>query len=322
MLSQEDNDLITRVGPATPMGQVMRSYWLPLLLSEELPEADGRPLRVRVLGEDLIAFRDSQGRVGLLEEHCPHRGASLYFARNEECGLRCVYHGWKFDVDGRITDMPNEPPESTFKDRIRAVAYPCVERNGVIWAYLGNQPEGQRPELPAFEWNLVPASQCYISKRYQECNWVQAYEGGIDSSHVSFLHSRLNPGDFKGSPREQGMKYMAADKFPHYETVETPYGLMVGARRKAEPGFFYWRITQCLMPFYTLLPAYGSDSPVSGHAWVPIDDHNTMVWTITWHPSRDLTEAELNDMRNWSPDQVGSSEGNGRHLPLNMYAPE
>ncbi|WAH40252.1 Rieske 2Fe-2S domain-containing protein [Alicyclobacillus fastidiosus] len=322
MLSKEDNALITQVGPGTAMGAVMREYWLPILLSCELQEKDGRPLRVRVLGEDLVAFRDSNGTIGLLEEHCPHRGASLYFGRNEECGLRCVYHGWKYDVNGNITDMPNEPPQSTFKDRLKAIAYPCVERNGTVWAYLGSKCAEQRPSLPDLEWNLVPQSRCYISKRYQECNWVQAYEGGIDSSHVSFLHSRLNSTDFTGSPREQGMKYMAGDKFPHYETLETPYGMMVGARRSAEPGFHYWRITQCLMPFYTILPSYGADSPVSGHAWVPIDDHTTMVWTITWHPTRDLTEEELDDMRYWSPDRVGTSEGNGRHLPLDMYIQE
>ncbi|WP_067929058.1 Rieske 2Fe-2S domain-containing protein [Alicyclobacillus shizuokensis] len=322
MLSKEDNMLITRVGPGKPMGNVMRAYWLPMLLSSELPERDGRPLRVRVLGEDLIAFRDTRGNVGLLEEYCPHRGASLYFGRNEQCGLRCVYHGWKFEVSGRIADMPNEPPGSTFKDRIRAKAYPCVERNGVVWTYMGDKQESERPALPHFEWNLVPESRCYISKRLQECNWVQAYEGGIDSSHVSFLHSRLNPADFTGSPREHGMKYMAADTFPHYETVETPYGMMVGARRNAEPGYHYWRITQCMMPFYTILPSYGGDSPLSGHAWVPIDDVSTMVWTITWHPSRDLREDELEDMRHWSPERVGTSEGNGRHLPLDMYMEE
>ncbi|GEO27667.1 ring-hydroxylating oxygenase subunit alpha [Alicyclobacillus acidoterrestris] len=322
MLSKEDNMLIAQVGPGTAMGEAMRSYWIPILLSYELPENDGRALRVRVLGENLIAFRDSEGKVGLLDEHCPHRGASLYFGRNEECGLRCVYHGWKFNVSGTIVDMPNEPPTSTFKNRIKANAYPCAERNGVIWAYMGNKSDENRPDLPDFEWNLVPESRCYISKRVEDCNWVQAYEGGIDSSHVSFLHSRLNPTDFTGSPREKGMKYMAGDKFPHYETIETPYGMMVGARRSAEPGYHYWRITQCLMPFYTILPSYGTDSPVSGHAWVPIDDYSTMVWTITWHPIRDLTQDELDDMKYWSPDRVGTSEGNGRHLPLNMYMEE
>src|SRR5919198_1122563 len=164
MLSKQDNELLTRVGRGTPMGDVLRQYWLPLLLTEELSKKDGNPLRVRVLGENLIAFRDTQSQVGLVAANCPHRGASLFFGRNVECGLRCVYHGWKFDVSGQCVDMPNEPPESNFKDKIRAVSYPCRERNGVIWAYMG--PLEVPPELPALEWNLVPETQRYISKRY------------------------------------------------------------------------------------------------------------------------------------------------------------
>ncbi|MDE3075125.1 MAG: Rieske 2Fe-2S domain-containing protein, partial [Chloroflexota bacterium] len=176
MLSPEQNELIARVGPGTPMGAVMRRYWLPVLLSEEV-EADGPPLRVRLLGEDLIAYRDSDGRVGLLGEHCPHRGASLFFGRNEASGLRCVYHGWKLDVSGRCMDMPNEPLDSSFRAKMRQLAYVCRERNGVVWAYLG---PAQPPDLPAIEWNGVPATQRYVTKRVQECNWAQAVEGGID----------------------------------------------------------------------------------------------------------------------------------------------
>src|ERR671929_426924 len=181
MLSQQDNELVCRVGPGTPMGELMRQYWVPAMLSSELPSPDASPVRVLLLGEKLIAFRDSNGQVGLLDNNCPHRGASLFFGRNEQCGLRCVYHGWKFDVAGHCVDMPNEPPESNFKDKVRAIAYRCVERNGVIWTYLG--PLETPPPLPDLEWNLVPENQRYISKRYQECNWAQALEGGIDSSH-------------------------------------------------------------------------------------------------------------------------------------------
>src|SRR5438067_13547564 len=166
MLTRELNALIVRVGPGTPMGAVLRAYWLPTVRSEEV-EADGAPLRVRLLGEDLIAFRDSSGRVGLIQNHCPHRGASLFFGRNEEGGLRCVYHGWKFSVDGRCLDMPNEPAESDFRQKVRAVAYPTRERNGVVWAHLG--PSGSvLPELPDLEWNLVPGAQHYITKRVQQ----------------------------------------------------------------------------------------------------------------------------------------------------------
>src|SRR6266581_3916044 len=153
MLTAEENELLTRVGPGTPMGDLMRQYWLPVLLSEELPERDGRPQRVRLLCENLIAFRDSGGEIGLLANNCPHRGASLFFGRNEEAGLRCVYHGWKFDVSGRCVDMPNEPPESNFKDKVRAVAYPCRERNGIVWTYMGARSEP--PALPEYEFATV-----------------------------------------------------------------------------------------------------------------------------------------------------------------------
>src|SRR5689334_15961093 len=187
MLSREDNELVTRVGPGTPMGSLMREYWLPAMLSSEVPAPDSDPVRVMLLGEKLIAFRDTNGKIGLIQNHCPHRGASLFFGRNEESGLRCVYHGWKFAADGTCVDMPNEPAESDFKHKVRATAYPCKERGGIIWAYMG--PPERQPELPDLEWAIVPEDQRYISKRLQETNYAQAMEGGIDSSHVSFLHN-------------------------------------------------------------------------------------------------------------------------------------
>src|SRR5919198_6073583 len=309
MLSQQDNELLTRVGPGTPMGDLLRQYWLPLLVSEEVAERDGNPLRVRVLGENLIAFRDSDGQIGLLGENCPHRGAALFFGRNEACGLRCVYHGWKFDTRGQCVDMPNEPPESNFKDKVHHLAYPCVERHGVIWTYLG--PLQTPPKLPDLEWSLVPASQRYISKRYEECNWAQALEGGIDSSHSGFLHSHLFE-DQDGPEFRKGMDIKKRDKHPRFEVVDTDYGVLVGARRDADNDHFYWRITQFLMPFHTMIPPYGVSPTISGHAWVPIDDENTMSWTVTWHPLRPLNKQELERMRN----------GWGLHLGLDTLAPE
>src|SRR5207249_638910 len=154
MLSKEENELLCRVGPGTVMGNLMRQYWVPALLSSELPEPDSAPLRVRLLGENLIAFRDSSGQVGLLDQACPHRGASLFFGRNEEEGLRCVYHGWKYDVTGACVDMLSEPPESNFKTRVRVTAYPCQERGGVIWTYMG--PRTTPPPLPDIEPNTLP----------------------------------------------------------------------------------------------------------------------------------------------------------------------
>ena len=153
MLTAEENQLLTRVGPGTPMGNLFRQYWLPAMLSEELPAPDSDPVRVMLLGEKLIAFRDSNGQVGLIQNHCPHRGASLFFGRNEEAGLRCVYHGWKFDVTGQCVDMPNEPAESNFKSKVKAVAYPARERGGLVWVYMG--PRSTPPELPDIEANVI-----------------------------------------------------------------------------------------------------------------------------------------------------------------------
>jgi phenylpropionate dioxygenase-like ring-hydroxylating dioxygenase large terminal subunit len=184
MLRKEQNDLITQTGPGTAMGRLFRSYWTPVLLAAELPENDGPPVRVKVLSERLIAFRDSRGAYGLIDEFCPHRGASLWFGRNEECGLRCAYHGWKFDVTGQCVEVPSEPEASGFARKIKLRSYPLVERGGVLWTYMG--PPERQPPLPEWEFALVPGEQRFVSKRLQECNWLQAMEGGIDSSHVSF----------------------------------------------------------------------------------------------------------------------------------------
>ena len=154
MLPPKENELITRVGPGTPMGNAMRRYWIPACLSWEIAEPDCPPVRVKLLGEDLVAFRDSEGRIGLVDEFCPHRRVSLYFGRNEECGLRCVYHGWKFDVEGNCVDQLNEPPENQFKQHIHLTAYPTVELGGLVWAYLG--PADKMPPPPKFAWTQVP----------------------------------------------------------------------------------------------------------------------------------------------------------------------
>src|SRR4051794_5707773 len=217
MLSKEDNEIITRVGPGTPMGSLMREYWIPALASTELPSTDCAPMRLVLLGEELIAFRDSAGRVGLIGNHCPHRGASLFFGRNEEGGLRCVYHGWKFDVSGACVDMPNEPPESNFKEKIQHISYPCQERNGVVWAYMG--PTRPVPALPGFEWNTVPAGHSYVSKRVAENNWLQALEGGIDTSHANFLHATLKSDTSLFQNVGRGQRYMMQDSHPRFGTL-------------------------------------------------------------------------------------------------------
>src|SRR5438067_6840880 len=197
MLTREDNELVTRVGPGTPMGNLLREYWLPAMMSTELASPDCPPVRIRLLGENLIAFRTTSGKIGVIQNACPHRGASLFFGRNEEEGLRCVYHGWKFDVSGQCLDMPSEPAESNFKTKIRATAYPCRERNGIIWTYMG--PRQVPPPLPDLEANLLPKEQGRLSTLMQGCNWLQALEGDFDTVHTQFLHSRLNPNPQPGT---------------------------------------------------------------------------------------------------------------------------
>src|SRR5947208_783698 len=233
MLRKEQNELLAQTGSGTAMGQLFRSYWLPALMMEELPENDCPPVRVKILSERLLAFRDTHGRYGLIDEFCAHRGVSLWFGRNEESGLRCAYHGWKYDVTGQCVEVPSEPVESGFCRKIKLKSYPLVERGGVIWTYMG--PADQQPPVPEYEFATVPAEQSYTSKRLQECNYLQAMEGGIDSSHVSFLHSGALNTDplFKGS---KGNQYNLGDRKPVFEVVESEGGLYIGARRNAEDG--------------------------------------------------------------------------------------
>jgi phenylpropionate dioxygenase-like ring-hydroxylating dioxygenase large terminal subunit len=292
MLTREQNDLLTRTGPGTPMGDLFRRYWIPALISEELPEPDCPPVRVKLLSERLIAFRDTEGRLGLIDEFCAHRGVSLWFGRNEESGLRCPYHGWKYDVTGQCVEVPSEPVESGYCDKIKLKSYPCVERGGVIWTYMG--PPEHRPALPELEWATVPESHRYVSKRLQESNCLQAMEGGIDSSHVSFLH-RFNLHTDSWLGNAASARYLA-DLSPKFEVAESDGGLLIGARRKADEENYYWRITQWIMPWYTIIPPFGTAS-MGGHAWVPIDDENCWAFSMNWHPARPLTEEELAPMK-------------------------
>lgn len=286
MLSREDNELLCRVGPGTPMGQLLREYWLPVLKSSDV-ERGGQPLRVKLLSEDLVAFRDTSGRVGLLGEHCSHRATSLALARNEDNGLRCVYHGWMYDVSGRCIDMPNEPEETRFADKVRHPAYACTERNGIIWTYMGSREAP--PALPDLEWNMVPEDQVVIWRNLQFTNWVQGLEGNIDSSHLSFLHTRLTAdGDgFGGGNR--GLWYV--DKTPRMEVRATDYGVMYGAGRMEDPDNSYWRVTQFLMPFYGMFaPVSPAEIPLQW--WIPLDDHTVMKWDVRLNPNRPITEEE------------------------------
>ena len=288
MLRKEVNDLLTQTDNGTPMGELFRQYWIPALLASELPENDCPPVRVKLLGEPMIAFRDSDGRYGLLEEFCAHRRVSLWFGRNEEGGLRCPYHGWKYDATGQCTDIPSEPDDSDFCKSIKLQAYPLIRVGDVLWTHMGDAQN--RPPEPAWEFATVTPEQTVTTKRLQECNWLQALEGGIDSSHVSFLHSNELERDplFKGA---KANKYNLNDTKPVFDVTPSEGGLYVGVRRNVEDGKYYWRITQWVMPCFTMIPPR-ADHPQHGHFWVPIDDENCWTWSYDYHPERPLTAEE------------------------------
>jgi len=292
MLSREDNELLTRTGPGTPMGVLMRRYWIPALLSKQLAEPDGVPVRVRLLGERLVAFRDTEGRIGLLDEACPHRTASLFFGRNEACGIRCVYHGWKFDADGNCVDMPSEPADSNFRDKIKLKTYPVREKGGIVWAYMG--PSDRMGELPELEWMAVPDDHLYMSRWYQECNFAQAVEGEIDSAHVSFLHRKLE-NDAANKAALNG-SFFSEDTAPKWKVVERDFGMTLGARRKVEGGRYYWRMNQWYYPFYTMI------APVPGEArttrmWVPADDGTCNIICVSYRNDKPVSADEVDRWR-------------------------
>ena len=298
MLSVEENELLTQTTLGTAMGDTMRRYWIPAVLSWEIPAPDSPPVRVQLLGEKLVALRDTRGRVGLLEEFCPHRRVSLWFGRNEECGLRCVYHGWKYDVDGTCVDQMNEPEQ--FTEKVHITSYPTVEAGGVIWAYMG--PPEQKPPLPKFEWTQVPESHCVVTKVWQECNWLQGLEGGIDTSHAPILHRALKPN--ATMPGINPTTPFVRGAAPHLVVEPTDYGYRYfGVRSLGDEGVFI-RAYHYVMPFHQVRPHRTSrgDAGSAGHMWVPIDDENCMVWN--WYYS--LGEEPLTE-----DDRQLRSSGNG-----------
>jgi phthalate 4,5-dioxygenase oxygenase subunit len=288
-MNAEMSQTLTRTGPGTPMGNLMRRYWVPILMSSEIGEPDGPQVRVQILGEKLLAFRDSEGQPGLIDEFCSHRGVSLYFGRNEENGIRCAYHGLKFHRSGECVDVPSAPQACK---HMGIKAYPCIERAGIVWAYMG--PKDKQPAPPDVEWCNLPASHVFVSKRLQESNYLQAMEGGIDTSHVSYVHSF----EVDDDPMHAGTKaneYIKADGNVVFEIEKTDYGMTLFGRRKGEPDSYYWRITQWLFPWFTLIPPFGPHS-LAGHVWVPIDDHNCWAWSINFHPDKPLSDEERASM--------------------------
>jgi phthalate 4,5-dioxygenase oxygenase subunit len=297
MLPRDDNERVTRVGPGTPMGETMRRYWIPALLGSELLEPDGPPVRVRLLGEELVAFRDTRGRIGLLDERCPHRQASLFLGRNEECGLRCVYHGWKFDVDGQCVDMMNEPEELEFAHKIRTGAYPTVEMGGIIWAYLG--PAQLRPPLPRFAWTQAPATHRHVSKVIQESNWLQGLEGGIDTSHAPILHRVLDPASSR--PGFKTTDPFVQGRAPVLELDVTEYGYRYAGLRPLEDGDMHVRAYHFILPFHQIRPARTAPgrgySGAAGHMWVPVDDETTAVYNWEQSTTVPLTDEDRLERR-------------------------
>ena len=287
MLSKELNELLTRTGPGTPMGSFMRRYWLPALLSEEIPEPDSPPVQVRLLGEELVAFRDSQGRVGLLDELCSHRGTSLFYGRNEECGLRCIYHGWKYDVEGRVVDTPAEPPGSRFKEKLRHPAYPTHEAGGMIWAYLG--PPEKRPLFPNYSWTALPPGHTYVTKSLLECNYLQGLEGECDSAHLGFLHQ-----EFHG----QGLQALyAQDRAPAYEIEETDFGLRLIATRQVGPDQVWVRVSSFVLPVSVWVPPHQGEI----HAYVPIDDTHAWRYDFGWIRDRPVRPEDVHRRKQIGP---------------------
>jgi phenylpropionate dioxygenase-like ring-hydroxylating dioxygenase large terminal subunit len=271
------------------MGDLMRQYWIPAVRADELPSPDCPPVRIKLLGEELIAFRATSGAVGLIQNACPHRGASLFFGRNEEEGLRCVYHGWKFDVTAACVDMPSEPAESNFKTKVHAKAYRCIERGGIVWTYMG--PRETPPPLPDLEANMLEEG----TSIYNICirsNFMQNWEGEMDTVHAAFLHSGATDADTL-KPGTAAY-YQAKNRAPRFSVIETEFGTSYGAYRPAEDDTYYWRIAHMLFPFYAMIPTGTLGLQVFWRAYVPMDDDHTLMWTqvkgpgdrrIQWHPN-------------------------------------
>ncbi|HEX7466191.1 MAG TPA: Rieske 2Fe-2S domain-containing protein, partial [Usitatibacter sp.] len=282
-------ETLVRTGPGTPMGNLMRRYWVPILLASEIAEPDGPQQRVTIMGEKLLAFRDTSGHVGLIDEFCAHRGASLYFGRNEENGIRCSYHGLKYARDGTCVDVPSAPQVCKL---MGIKAYPCIERAGIVWAYMG--PKDRQPAPPEVEWCGLPDSHVFVSKRLQESNYLQAMEGGIDTAHVSYVHRY----EMESDPTFKGVKandYIRADGNVVFDIERNDFGLTLYGRRNGEPDSYYWRITQWLFPWFTLIPPFGHHA-LGGHVWVPIDDEHCWAWSMNWRPDEPLNAEEREAM--------------------------
>ncbi|MEO5700330.1 MAG: Rieske 2Fe-2S domain-containing protein [Casimicrobiaceae bacterium] len=291
MLTREENDLLCRVEGDAPMGRLMRQHWIPACMSEEVAEPDGTPVRVRLLGEDLVAFRDTEGRVGILDEHCPHRRASLAFGRNEECGLRCIYHGWKMDVEGNVLEMASEPKESGLIAKVKHKAYPARESGGFVWTYMG--PAETMPEFAPPAWAPSDNVRTSIVKMNVRCNWAQVLEGAIDSAHSSTLHSTDMPPARVDSAKATANNWPrpSTDKAPRLQVQRTDFGFRYAALRrpiKDATSHDYVRITLFVAPYTVLIPPNNMYNLSILN--IPIDDVNTMFYFIAWSENEGIDQ--------------------------------
>jgi phthalate 4,5-dioxygenase oxygenase subunit len=289
----KDGEILTQVGPGTPMGELMRQYWIPAAISTEVT-SDGEPLRLKLLGEQLIAFRDSSGRVGIMDHRCPHRCASLFFSRNEHNGLRCVYHGWKFDVDGNCVEAPNLPNDQTVRNKVKAKAYQVQERAGLIWVYMGKREKAPpMPGLPALD---LPDTERSVWCVQRECNYLQAMEGDIDTSHLGFLHGGLAKSD----------DLAVANKAPQYKIAETEVGVIYGAFRAQDDDHTNWRYANFSLPFWTQPPPTPLGRDPVARAFVPMDDTHTMFFSIS-NKSFVLSNFPNEDKKNLLGGAIGAT---------------
>ncbi|MCO5396624.1 Rieske 2Fe-2S domain-containing protein [Ralstonia soli] len=279
MSTTNRTDTLSRVGPGTKVGALFRSVWLPALLSSQLREPGGSPVRLKLLGEELVAFRTKKGEVGITQANCAHRLAPLYYGRVEDDGIRCNYHGWLYNSRGQCLEMQNEP-DSAICSKVKIKAYPVVEKADIVWIYMG---EGEAPELPKFPWIDLPKSQRNATVWIQESNWLQGMEGELDSSHVSILHT--NPATLATSPVHR--PYSAVDLTPKLYAKDTPIGILGVARRNAD-NQYYWRVSQFMVPAFSSIPSV--DFPVGGRAFIPIDDYNTYTWDFNYYSKGDLPQ--------------------------------
>ena len=295
MLSATDNAYLNTSEPNTPMGNYLRCHWHPVALSEEVAKPDCAPIRLKVMGEDLLLFRDSKGNTGLIEPFCAHRGADLFFGRNEECGIRCIYHGWKYDIHGNCIDMPNVPKDAAYHGKIKIKAYPTQEFADMVWAYMG-PPDIQPFEVPQLEAGLVPPSHRYVTKRLVECNWTHSMEGALDTAHFSFLHMpapAFRKDDSSNiAADESRIRWLRNDPAPRFKIIDHEVGFLIGGARNADPGDHYCRLTQYMLPTHSITPSAMPNETYYGYSWVPIDDYSCWMYVYAWHPDQAISDEE------------------------------